>query len=104
MDNNASTTTTTTAGDSGGSCGSSSQIKRPYSRRARVLLVGSGRMGQIRAKAIYSNPRFELIGIVDSNVDAAMKLAEMYRVSSKWRERESMCVCVFMFLFRFQIQ
>ena len=51
------------------------------SHRACVLLVGSGRMGQIRAKAIYANPRFELCGIVDSNVDAAAKLGEMYHVS-----------------------
>ena len=65
-------------------------------QRARVILIGSGRMGQIRAKAVYSNPRFELIGIVDSNVDAAMKLAEMYRVSTQWRE--SVCVCVFISL------
>jgi len=47
--------------------------------RARVLLVGSGRMGHIRAKALYSNPRFEFCGIVDSNVKAAGTLSEIYR-------------------------
>ena len=73
------------------SCNNNSSSSRPIGRpdwntsnnshRACVLLVGSGRMGQIRAKAIYANPRFELCGIVDSNVDAAAKLGEMYHVS-----------------------
>ena len=35
-------------------------------RRAQVLLVGAGRMGQIRAKILHSNPRVDLCGIVDS--------------------------------------
>lgn len=75
-DNNASPTTTTTSS-------TSSSTSQPSGRpRARVLLVGSGRMGQLRAKAIYANPRLELCGIVDANVDAAAKLGEMYRVSS----------------------
>eukprot|EP00584_Thalassiosira_punctigera_P027589 CAMPEP_0172580250 /NCGR_PEP_ID=MMETSP1067-20121228/139662_1 /TAXON_ID=265564 ORGANISM="Thalassiosira punctigera, Strain Tpunct2005C2" /NCGR_SAMPLE_ID=MMETSP1067 /ASSEMBLY_ACC=CAM_ASM_000444 /LENGTH=365 /DNA_ID=CAMNT_0013372987 /DNA_START=195 /DNA_END=1292 /DNA_ORIENTATION=+ len=47
--------------------------------QARVLLVGSGRMGHIRAKAIYSNPRFEFCGVVDSNVEEAAKLGGIYR-------------------------
>lgn len=51
--------------------------------RARVLLVGSGRMGHIRAKALYSNPRFEFCGIVDSNVKAAGTLSEIYLVRRK---------------------
>lgn len=38
-------------------------------------------MGQLRVRAIYANPRLELCGIVDANVDAAAKLGEMYRVS-----------------------
>ncbi|KAL9183277.1 hypothetical protein ACHAXT_005064 [Thalassiosira profunda] len=48
-------------------------------RAARVLLVGSGRMGHIRANAIYGNPRLELSGIVDSNVEEAAKLGEYYQ-------------------------
>ncbi|KAL3801218.1 hypothetical protein HJC23_012618 [Cyclotella cryptica] len=48
-------------------------------QQARVLLVGSGRMGHIRAKAIFSNPRFDFAGIVDDNVDGAKKLADVYR-------------------------
>ena len=50
-------------------------------RQARVLLVGSGRMGNIRAKALYSSPKYDFVGVVDSNVDEASKLGDMYRVS-----------------------
>ena len=48
-------------------------------RRARILLVGSGRMGQIRASAINSNPRMELMGVVDPA--GAVKIVDTYRVS-----------------------
>lgn len=48
---------------------------------ARVLLVGSGRMGHIRAKAIFSNPRFEFCGVVDANAENAARLGGIYRVS-----------------------
>ena len=37
-------------------------------------------MGNIRAAAMYSNPRFDLCGVVDSNVDEAAKLANKYHV------------------------
>lgn len=50
-------------------------------QQARVILVGSGRMGHIRAKAIFANPRFELVGVVDENVENANRLADVYRVS-----------------------
>ena len=50
--------------------------------QARVLLVGSGRMGNIRAQCIFSNPRFEFAGIVDENPIAAKPMADVYRVSS----------------------
>lgn len=46
--------------------------------RARILLVGSGRMGQIRAQILYANPRFELCGVVDVNLAGAEKLAKQY--------------------------
>lgn len=49
-------------------------------RQARVLLVGSGRMGNIRAKALYSSPKFKFCGVVDSNVDDAAKLGNVYLV------------------------
>jgi glutamyl-tRNA reductase len=49
-------------------------------QQARVLLVGSGRMGHIRAKAIFANPRFDFAGVVDQNVDGAKQLADVYRV------------------------
>lgn len=47
-----------------------------------MLLVGSGRMGRIRAKAAFSNPRFEIAGVVDQNVNGAKQLADLYRVRS----------------------
>ncbi|KAL7527622.1 hypothetical protein ACHAWF_002250 [Thalassiosira exigua] len=47
--------------------------------RARVLLVGSGRMGHIRAKALYSNPRLELAGVVDADEEGAARLGGVYR-------------------------
>lgn len=46
--------------------------------RARVILVGSGRMGQIRASLLFANPRFEISGIVDSDMSAASNLADVY--------------------------
>ncbi len=48
--------------------------------QARVLVVGSGRMGHIRAKALYSNPRIQLCGIVDTNTTQAKQLSDMYRI------------------------
>uniref|UniRef100_A0A7S2RZX5 Gfo/Idh/MocA-like oxidoreductase N-terminal domain-containing protein n=1 Tax=Eucampia antarctica TaxID=49252 RepID=A0A7S2RZX5_9STRA len=47
--------------------------------RARVALVGTGRMGQIRAAILYSNPRFDLCGIIDKKLDSAKMLATKYR-------------------------
>ena len=47
--------------------------------QARLLMVGSGRMGHIRAKALYGNPRIELCGIVDINIEQAKELSELYR-------------------------
>ena len=48
-------------------------------------------MGHIRAKAIYSNPRFEFCGIVDSNVEEAAKLGEIYRVRAESIVRRPPC-------------
>ena len=48
--------------------------------QAKVVLVGSGRMGHIRAQLIRANPKFHLAGIVDSNLNAAKKLAQTYHV------------------------
>jgi len=47
--------------------------------QARVLVVGSGRMGHIRARALYGNPRIQLCGIVDKNIRQAKALSELYR-------------------------
>ena len=49
-------------------------------RPARVVVVGSGRMGQIRSSLLCSNPKFELVGIVDNVLSGAEKLASQYRV------------------------
>jgi myo-inositol 2-dehydrogenase / D-chiro-inositol 1-dehydrogenase len=46
-------------------------------RKARVLLVGSGRMGQIRAKLLHCHPRVDFCGIVDSDLAGAQKLAAL---------------------------
>jgi len=58
------------------------KLLRHARAQARILLVGSGRMGYIRAKAIYSNPHFEFSGIVDLNAEQAAELGEIYRVSN----------------------
>lgn len=47
-------------------------------RRASVVLVGTGCMGKIRAKNLYSNPRFDLRGIVDIDFASAVNLANIY--------------------------
>lgn len=47
--------------------------------RAQVLLVGAGRMGQIRAKILHSNPRVDLCGVVDK-AGTGSDLAEMYKI------------------------
>ena len=36
-------------------------------------------MGQIRAKALFGNPRISLCGIVDPNIEQAKSLSELYR-------------------------
>lgn len=33
--------------------------------RARMALVGTGRMGEIRAKVMYANPFIDLVSVVD---------------------------------------
>lgn len=46
--------------------------------RAKIALVGTGRMGAIRAKLMYGNPKIELCSVVDVNNTAAEKLANTY--------------------------
>ena len=57
-----------------------SSTAQRLNRRAKVVVVGSGRMGHIRSSLIYANPRFELCGIVDMNFDSAAAMADTYRV------------------------
>ena len=40
--------------------------------------MGAGRMGQIRAKIIYGNPRMKLVMVVDAYEEAGSKLAALY--------------------------
>lgn len=54
------------------------RLGRP--KRAKVIVVGSGRMGHIRSSLVYANPRFELCGIVDTNIDAAANMADTFSV------------------------
>ena len=62
---------------------SATSVLLRHTQQTRVLLIGSGRMGNIRAAAMYSNPRFDLCGVVDSNVDEASKLANTYHVRTR---------------------
>lgn len=47
-------------------------------QRARIVLVGSGRMGQIRGSLMYSNPRFDMIGVCDVYNAGAESLGEKF--------------------------
>lgn len=64
---------------------SSSVSFRTYSAashpKARVVVVGAGRMGQIRASLLRGNPRFDVCCIVDINLEGAQALADKYGVS-----------------------
>jgi myo-inositol 2-dehydrogenase/D-chiro-inositol 1-dehydrogenase len=51
---------------------------------AKVILVGTGRMGSIRASAIFGNPKLTLASVVDANASAAAALANKYRVPSSY--------------------
>ena len=63
-----------------------------FSNKARVILVGNGRMGQIRSRLLYANPRFQVCGIVDTNIQAATELADRYSVSLE-HISEFVCEC-----------
>ncbi len=65
--------------------------KTNVTSRARVIVVGSGRMGQIRTQLIQANPKFQLVGIVDSDLSAAQALAKMYHVPAfeSWKQLSS---------------
>ncbi|MGK3746799.1 MAG: hypothetical protein ACI90V_013662 [Bacillariaceae sp.] len=50
-------------------------------RRCRVIVCGvGGRMGNIRTELIYANPRFELCGVCDINLEAAQIQADKFSV------------------------
>lgn len=47
-------------------------------RRARVVLVGTGRMGKIRSSLMFANPKFDMIGVCDVNAIGSQTLANKY--------------------------
>jgi FlaA1/EpsC-like NDP-sugar epimerase len=53
-------------------------------QRARIALIGTGRMGDIRAKLMYSNPSVDFVSVVDMNEKKASALADKYSVSYKY--------------------
>lgn len=63
-----------------GQCLFSSSENACRQRPARVVVVGSGRMGHIRSGLLRSNPKFELVGIVDKELEGAEKLAGNFGV------------------------
>jgi predicted dehydrogenase len=69
------TTTTTTA----------AAARQPTHAAASVVVVGSGRMGEIRASLLRANPRFHLLGIVDTHLPGAKRLADKYGVKTNKR-------------------
>jgi len=56
---------------------------------ARVLLVGSGRMGHIRASLLNASARYKLAGVVDSSILRGGALAEQYDVTAYQGLREA---------------
>ena len=52
----------------------------------KVGLLGAGRIGQVHAKSIISNPRSELVAVSDVFVDAAIRLAATYGCESRTTE------------------
>jgi predicted dehydrogenase len=50
-------------------------------QKARIALVGTGRMGEIRARLMYCNPIVDFTSVVDMNGEKASALADKYSVS-----------------------
>ena len=63
------------------------------SRRVKVVVIGSGRMGLIRSSLIYANPRFELCGIIDVNIEGAATVADTFGVRNKHSPCQRRHVC-----------
>jgi myo-inositol 2-dehydrogenase / D-chiro-inositol 1-dehydrogenase len=80
----------------GSACGTRHQ------RKARVVLVGSGRMGHIRASLLRGNPRLDLVGIVDKDRDAGRALGEMYGVSAIIMDGRETCALLIRLLPKFR--
>jgi predicted dehydrogenase len=66
-------------------------------KRCRVVLCGvGGNMGKIRTHLVYGNPRFEIRGVCDVDVDAAQRMADLYSVRFVivMKTKLVCCVCV----------
>jgi len=48
--------------------------------KARVAVIGSGRMGAIRGSILQANPKFDFAGVIDVNLEGATALANKYGV------------------------
>jgi len=53
-------------------------LTQKVKQRARIVLVGTGRMGAIRAKILYGNPKIDFLGVCDINLASAKQLADIY--------------------------
>lgn len=61
---------------------------RHASTMLQVCLVGTGRMGQLRAPILYANPRAELSYVVDVVEEAAGQLAAVYQCGEQQRKKQ----------------
>ena len=50
------------------------------SKTKKLLIVGTGRMGQIRMRASRIIPNLQLCGIVDENIENAKKFGDQYEI------------------------
>ncbi len=46
----------------------------------KLLVVGSGRMGQLRMKAARIIPNLQLYGVVDDKMDNAKQFGQQYQI------------------------
>jgi predicted dehydrogenase len=64
-------------------------LAKNLARRCRVIVCGvGGRMGTIRTDLVYANPRFELCGVCDMNLQAAEQVADIYSVRYRSHKEE----------------
>ncbi|OQS06002.1 oxidoreductase family [Thraustotheca clavata] len=59
--------------------------------RALVVVVGAGRMGQIRVQGIMAHPRFKVAYVVDENLKQAQDLADRCDATAVATLQEALC-------------